>query len=201
MTWPSTSVPATAPTLHGEVRTQAYMTNGGDVCRSGRWMIGTYAPGASAVTLMVANQLYLRPFLVLNRQEFDRIGSNNSIGGSAGSVVRYGIWANAGGVPGALLVDSGTTTATGTTAQVAISVTLDTGLYWVGVAAQGTPTTQPNMRNFSTTSVNPWVSPSTAPPTTTSSVAGLYGSASGAFSSNPTILGTDVAPMIQLRAL
>lgn len=95
----------------------------------------TGTPSSSAAT---AGQLHAYP-LIINRasQAFDRIGINVNTG-ATGSTVRLGIYADSGGLPGALLVDAGTVdTATAGDKVLTIAQTLSRGRYWVAAVAQG----------------------------------------------------------------
>lgn len=70
--------------------------------------------------------------------------------GSAGAVVRLGLYADdgTGTRPGTLLVDAGTidATTTGVKTSGAITVTLTPGRYWAAAVIQGAPTTTPTLR-------------------------------------------------------
>lgn len=108
----------------------------GSVFISGLWYPQLIPlPGTKTATL---NDLFAYPFIVNKTHTFSEIGVNVTTGG-AGSAVRLGIYADDGaGYPGALMQDYGTVASTGTgTAEIAISLDLDPGLYWLCVAAQG----------------------------------------------------------------
>jgi hypothetical protein len=116
----------------------------GSIFISTRWYPQVYTAGTPLQ--VVANSLYMIPFVVGVQHQFTAIGVNLTIGGVGGTpVVRMGIYAdNGAGYPGALIQDCGTTAATGTGAITitGLTQTLAPGLYWLGVVSQGA-TTQP----------------------------------------------------------
>jgi hypothetical protein len=68
----------------------------------------------------------------------DRIAVNIQAAGSAGAVVRLGIYESNNGVPGALVLDAGTVDATSTgTKTITISQTLAAGYYYLVAVGQG----------------------------------------------------------------
>ena len=73
------------------------------------------------------------PFFVPTTTTFTKMVVWVVTAGSAGAVVRFGIYLDNGGRPGNLLLDGGTaaTTSTGAPAEVTISQTLNAGQYWV----------------------------------------------------------------------
>lgn len=88
------------------------------------------------------------PVFVPMRATFDRISCEVVTLGTAGAVVRLGIYRDTGsGLPGALVLDAGTID--GTQQQVhhkVINQALDPGWYWIGGATQGGALTRPVMR-------------------------------------------------------
>jgi hypothetical protein len=84
------------------------------------------------------NDLRLAPFLLGETTTFDRIAVDVNTGGSAGAVVRLGIYADSGdGYPGALILDAGTVDATATgLLTITINQQLTPGLYWIGGVPQ-----------------------------------------------------------------
>lgn len=92
---------------------------------------------------------YLMPFFVPENATYDRIAAGIKIAGSSGSVLRLGIWNNDAGMPGTLVLDAGTVSGEATGAAViTISQALSQGLFWVGVATQGAPATDPTLNGF-----------------------------------------------------
>jgi hypothetical protein len=97
---------------------------------------------------MVANRMYAVPFVVGSLGPVTAISLTIDIqsAGSAGSVVRLGIYSDTGGSPGALILDAGTVVGTGTGPIAAtISQALMPGLYWLVAVGQGAPATQPSL--------------------------------------------------------
>lgn len=92
----------------------------------------------------VLNVMYCMPWYLGNTISLDYMAVNLIAGGAAGSVVRFGLYADNNGAPGALLNDFGTAVATGTgeTSVSFAAVSVVAGSYWVAVAIQvaGTPT-------------------------------------------------------------
>jgi hypothetical protein len=68
--------------------------------------------------------------------------------GQSGAVFRFGIWNDASGLPGALVVDAGTVAMDATPGSVekSVSQTLSPGAYWIGGAMQSAATTRPTLR-------------------------------------------------------
>ena len=112
-----------------------------------------YSPsgGRSVVKTSLATLMAV-PFWVPTQQAFDRIGCEVTVAGVAVAAVRLGIYADAGdGTPGALVLDAGAVPASTTGAkEIAISVRLQPGLYWLASVAQGGT---PQIRSLATTSV------------------------------------------------
>ncbi len=105
---------------------------------AGRYYAGQFAgAGGTGATISTATIYYI-PFIVFNKGRFDRICFRyTTASGSAGSLARCGIYNDAGGTPGSLIIDAGTF-ATDTAAianpEVSMSaVDLATGLYWVAL--------------------------------------------------------------------
>ncbi len=89
---------------------------------------------------LTPDTLYAAPFLVETQSRWTRVGLRVTVG-AATSEARLGIYADAGGVPGALLLDAGTVTTTtdDQDRELVISVTLNPGLYWLAVISDGAP--------------------------------------------------------------
>jgi hypothetical protein len=115
-----------------------------------------YAPeGNRSTVTTVLNQMTAVPFFVSNTESFDRIGAEVTTVGTAGSVVRLGIYADSGvGQPGALVLDAGTIAGdVQAAAEITINVTLPAGLYWLAAVGQTIGT--PIMRCLSATNTVP----------------------------------------------
>lgn len=139
---------------------------GGDYFRSGYYALGMPFTGTPQTLAMTLSRQYFIPYFVPVRRAFDRIGINVLTAGTS-NAVRLGIYANAGGTPGVLLLDAGTVSSTTTGLKEAtISLTLDPGWYWMSCAAQGG--TAPNITFYPTGTVSPATSASTGVPAATS---------------------------------
>ncbi len=95
--------------------------------------------GASAIA---ANRLYAMPCHVSRDLTADRIATQVTSAGGAGTVIRLGIYSDTGAnAPGALLIDAGTVAADGATGvkAVTISQALTQALYWLAFISDGTP--------------------------------------------------------------
>lgn len=103
-----------------------------------------YSPQGGRGTVATVNGTgTAAPFWVSAPSKFDRIGAQVTVAGTAGTVVRLGIYAdNGNGTPGALVLDAGTIAGDAVaSAEIVISPTLSAGLYWlVAVSQGGTPT-------------------------------------------------------------
>jgi hypothetical protein len=132
---PSTSTPVSAENLEASAAqtvTEAISARQ----TSGRYYYSQNIPqSASALTI---NQLMATPLLIGRSLSLDRIAVNVGSGGTAGSVVRLGIYSDDGnGLPGSLLVDAGTVVTTGTGVQEAtINQAVSPGWIWLAGAAQ-----------------------------------------------------------------
>lgn len=202
MTWPSVDAPATAPTDHGDVRTQAYYAGGGNYFRTGYYSHGLHTSAATGTTLMAVGAMYLRPFLVPVRRAFDRIGLNISGAGVSGALVRLGIYTDGGGYPNALVVDAGTVAAdTSGAKEAVISQTLDPGVYWLAVACQAQAST---CTSYAAATSVPYYATGTAPATAAGAVRYSTGSGvvTGALPSDASAaaVSTSACPALMLRA-
>lgn len=108
-------------------------------------------PNAAVTTSgasLVNNTVRLAPKFIPNRTTFDRLGVGVTTAGEAGSVFRFGCYADDGtGRPGALVLDAGTIGTDTTGEKIAtVDLTLDPGWYWFGGAVQAASTTLPVIR-------------------------------------------------------
>lgn len=106
--------------------------------RSGSY---TSAAGSLTATTVTLNRMYYHPFILDRRITFDRIAMNHAATtGSAGAVMRLGIYANhaTDDKPDALILDAGTVALDTAAAfkPITISQALDPGLYWLAAANQ-----------------------------------------------------------------
>jgi len=99
---------------------------------------GTYTPAA--------NTLYFLPFYLQTGRGVQALAVQVFTAGSAGAVIRLGIYADANGVPGTLIRDAGTIDATTTgvkTLSFSPPAITTPGWIWLAAASQGGPTTPP----------------------------------------------------------
>lgn len=96
---------------------------------------GWRAGGVAGLTL---NRMHFIPLAISETHTFIRIGVEVTTGGSAGSVLRFGLYDDTGANgPGALILDGGTVATTGTGAKtVVISQSLAPGRVWIAVVGQ-----------------------------------------------------------------
>lgn len=90
---------------------------------------------------LVADQLYLMPFIVPRDLTIDRLGMRVSAG-DAGKIARLGIYKNGVNLyPGDLVIDAGTVDVSAAAGVAAtIDQALTKGLYWIALVSDGTPT-------------------------------------------------------------
>lgn len=117
------------------------------IMRSGEDTIAGYIGGGFAFS---NGALFVHPFPIPRALTATRIGVDITIVGSAGSLVRMGIYLDDGtGKPGALLLDAGTVIGTGAGLILAtISQALSPGFVWVGAVNQGAPVTNATLGYF-----------------------------------------------------
>lgn len=118
---------------------------------------GEYLPLSSSTystLLLISNRLYYLPFDISNDQPFDRLSYEVTVVGTAGSVLRGGLYADngTGRRPGNLIVEE---TLVGTSLGFKeFTIDLDTpGRYWAAIVGQGAPATQPTLRTVVMSSV------------------------------------------------
>lgn len=114
------------------------------------WTTGywhTPATGSSIGTFTLPDgQMFAAPLAVPASTYLTGIGINVQAAGSTGAVIRLGIYADAAGEPGALVLDAGTVAATATGAvSVGIGTTVGPGTYWLCAVLQGAPATAPGV--------------------------------------------------------
>lgn len=125
--------------------------------RDGRWHA---APdGAISLGAQTLGNTTLRvfPLVIARKLRITDVGINVTTAGESGSVFRAGIYsdiATGGGFfPGALVSEFGTLAADAIATPTigSLTVDLDPGIYWIGGAVQGAPTTQPALTGTSST--------------------------------------------------
>lgn len=112
--------------------------------------LGLEASGAITTADTGEGTFRAAPVFVPVTSTWDRISCEVAVVGSAGSLIRLGIYADDGsGLPGALILDAGTEDGTVLGAHhKVISQALTPGWYWVGAAIQGAAVTRPVMRSI-----------------------------------------------------
>lgn len=122
--------------------------------RSGGW----YAPQCGLTTVLPSQgAIYYCPVWFAEETTLSNIGLEVTVVGSAGSVIRLGIyedarpgWSESPGRPGLLLLDAGTidgtTTNSGAPQTLAAAVTVGPGVVWFAACGQGSPATRPTVR-------------------------------------------------------
>lgn len=171
---------------------------------SGQYHLASY-PGTLGTNASLGNgTLRLAPWYLSAPATIDRIGSDISSAGSAGALLRLGIYADNGqGYPGALVLDAGTVDGTSATvSELTVSQVLPLGLYWVGAVVQGAPSTQPTVRVLQSPLAFPLSRVGSSAPTAALAVVGYsQTSVTGALPSTftTTIAPTTVAPRLFVR--
>lgn len=116
-----------------------------------------YKPAMATLSTTTPSEAIMQciPLFIPKAATFDRIFAEVTGAGTAGAVVRLGIYADDGsGSPGALIVDGGTIDGTSATIQsVTISQALSAGWVWLASAVQGAAGTRPTMRSTGTSQV------------------------------------------------
>ena len=158
-----------------------------------------YSNSNTATTL---NLLNLWPVPISATMTADRIGCNIGTTGSAGAVVRLGIYGSTSEYrPGSLVLDAGTLAADATTGnkEITISQSLTAGLYWLALVSQvATCFVRHSVPVFSnmTTAVNDL----TAPSVQLRGQTGVTGALPGTVTvSGYTSAGNNSIPMVFLR--
>lgn len=108
-----------------------------------------YGTNVGSQTKLLTNSLvYYLPLIITNSPTITAISARVNTAGSAGAVLRMGVFSDSAGQPATLLLDAGTVAATSSTTTVTISslsLPLTPGLYWVAIVSQGAPATAPTM--------------------------------------------------------
>jgi hypothetical protein len=110
--------------------------------RSGRYYGFQFGAGAyPALELQLAvDTLYAMPFSAPDAHAYDRISVHVTTAGAAGTLARLGVYADADGVPGALILDAGTVAVDAAAGvEININQTLTPGWYWLVALTNGTP--------------------------------------------------------------
>jgi hypothetical protein len=108
----------------------------------GRW---EHPEGLNDSHTCVNNGLQISPIFIARATTLDRIACRVETAGSAGSVIRLGVYGGSDSLfPSSLLLDAGTVNAESTgTKEITISLALNPGVYWLAACAQGSPASNP----------------------------------------------------------
>ena len=158
------------PGSSGHITTQAAGSAQTGIFTSGYY----YGPGGGRTTgAVAAGTITFAPFWVGTPASFTRIGTEVTTAGAAGSLLRLGIYRDAGnGLPGNLVLDAGTIDAATTGAkELTIAQTLAPGLYWLTVLSE---VGSPSVRTVSGVGLTPVGAGSLATATGTQGQAGHY---------------------------
>lgn len=106
--------------------------------------VGRYYTPSEDVTAgtitMVLNRMWAVPFNVGRQCSVDRIGLEVTVAGTAGNVIRLGIYDTQGGLPGNRILDAGTVPGDAiATPEIVINQALAPGLYWLVAVSQIQP--------------------------------------------------------------
>lgn len=112
-----------------------------------KWQAGAwyesqfFGSGADANTTATLNLVYYIPIIVPEACTIDEVGINVATG-TASSVLNFGLYADANGVPGAKLADWGNTSAAtaGGKSKTALAYAAKAGLFWLGFLVTGAAT-------------------------------------------------------------
>lgn len=124
-------------------------THSGGGPAGGSGFPGTYTALTPLSQIQPANNsVYYEP-LYFGASVLTSLSTRVTIAGDATSVVRLGIYADAGGIPGALIADAGTVSSasTGYKTISGLSIPLAAGTYWIAVSVQGVLTLAPNIQS------------------------------------------------------
>lgn len=136
--------------------------------RPGGYSSGLYYPcnsiSSSTSASLGFNNLRVTPWVVVEEVDIDRLLVEHTVAGDAGTEFRAGVYADDGnGKPATLLLDAGTVSMSGSAAvqQIAVDLTLQRGIYWVGGALQG-GSSQPTVRTVNAATLPPMILPATS---------------------------------------
>jgi hypothetical protein len=107
-----------------------------------RW---EHPPGTNTTLTLTDGTFIVTPIFFVRPVTLDRIAVRVTTAGSAGSVIRLGIYsADAAMFPSTLVLDAGTVDSSSTgTKEITISQALPFGVYWLGAVGQATPASNP----------------------------------------------------------
>lgn len=112
-----------------------------------RWYGPFMHAGLTVVAPSTNGRAFAIPFPISRACVLTGIAVDITIASEAGGLVRLGVYADSGGMPGALVQDAGTIDATVVAATPAVlSAPIQADWYWAVAAFQSTPTTRPTVR-------------------------------------------------------
>lgn len=114
---------------------------------SGRWYLPFDHAGLTTAAVSTNSRLYAIPICFGKACTINGVAVDITAAGESGSLVRLGLYADNGGVPGALVSDFGTVAANAIAVPTLTpSLAVAAGFYWQAVVAQSAPTTRPTCR-------------------------------------------------------
>lgn len=170
-----------------------------NITTSGSWFNPAYT---ATTTIFAEATVTMIPFHISTPISVDRIGCEWTVAGSAGAVVRLGLYkAQANGTTWDLVVDAGTVDATQAAGAYAINIdqSLTPGLYATAAVPQGGAGTRPTMRVGQVYHMGPLISHSTQPSGVAASTALRVLSVSGALSASVSPVTFTSASVVSLR--
>jgi hypothetical protein len=129
-----------------DLQTALYSAQNGWLGQSNNYplAVGRYYSPSEDVTVgtltMVLNRMWAVPFNVGRQVTLDRIGLEVTVAGTAGNVIRLGIYDTQAGLPGNRILDAGTVPGDAiATPEIVINQALSPGLYWLAAVSQIQP--------------------------------------------------------------
>lgn len=175
---------------------EALMGVVGQRIRSTWWSV-PWGSAATAAFTADGQTTYI-PLAIPKTATVDRIACEVTAVGSAGSVVRMGIFKSGAtnDVPLDLVLDAGTVDATTTgVKEIIISQPLTPGIYFLLATSQGAPTTHPTLRSIAT-GISPMAIAQTAAVALGYAIIGFTGpNVTGAYPATLTPTGGSATPM------
>lgn len=153
--------------------------------------------GNSGTAIPPEGQVSLIPIFIDRTVTVDRIAAAVTAVGTAGAVIRLGIYSSGrDGMPSTLLLDAGTISGESATVQeININQVLTPGKYWLAAVVQGGASTRPTVRT-STTANQPGLAAAAANTALGVVSLGLFASnIAGALPANIAISDTKDAPV------
>ena len=160
---------------------------------------GQYIRVSSSNSSLVAglNIAYYSPIWIFQTSSFDRISTRTSGAFSGSGVMRLGIYNNNNDLPGSLLLDAGTISATAanTNYEITINQSLSPGLYWLATVSQTNATTN-SYNSMLTPTFQTWV---TSPSSQAQTIGYLQNDVSGPLANAEALVSQFHVPQVVLR--